>query len=35
MGIPFGVVINRSDVGDQKVEVYCKEQNIPILWESS
>ncbi|MDD5217161.1 MAG: ATP-binding protein [Candidatus Omnitrophica bacterium] len=32
MKIPFGVVINRSDIGDQKVEAYCKEQNIPILF---
>ncbi len=31
IGIPFGVVINRSDIGDSKVEIYCKEQNIPVL----
>ncbi|MBU4304044.1 MAG: ATP-binding protein [Candidatus Omnitrophica bacterium] len=29
--IPFGVVINRADIGDDKVELYCKEYNIPIL----
>jgi MinD superfamily P-loop ATPase len=29
--IPFGVVINRCDIGDGKVESYCKEENIPIL----
>jgi len=29
--IPFGVVINRSDIGDAKVENYCKQENIPIL----
>jgi len=29
--IPFGVVINRSDIGDKKVEEYCKEENIYIL----
>jgi len=29
--IPFGVVINRSDIGDGKVEDYCKKENIPIL----
>lgn len=29
--IPFGVVINRSDIGDGKVESYCKENRIPIL----
>ena len=29
--IPFGVVINRSDIGDDKVELYCHENDIPIL----
>jgi len=29
--IPFGVVINRSDIGDGKVDSYCEEENIPIL----
>jgi len=29
--IPFGVVINRSDIGDGKVEDYCGNENIPIL----
>lgn len=29
--IPCGVVINRSDVGDDKVELYCKRKNIPVL----
>jgi len=29
--IPFGVIINRADIGDQKVELYCKENKIPIL----
>jgi MinD superfamily P-loop ATPase len=29
--IPFGVVINRSDIGDGKVEAYCAGKNIPIL----
>jgi len=29
--IRFGVVINRSDIGDGKVDSYCKEENIPIL----
>ncbi len=29
--IPFGVVINRSDIGDGKVDSYCKKENIPIL----
>jgi MinD superfamily P-loop ATPase len=31
MGIPHGVVINRSDIGDRKVEDYCRDQDIPIL----
>jgi MinD superfamily P-loop ATPase len=29
--IPFGVVINRFDIGDGKVEDYCRNQNIPVL----
>lgn len=29
--IPFGVAINRSDVGDDKVDDYCNRENIPIL----
>ena len=29
--IPFGVIINRSDIGDGKVEDYCQAENIPIL----
>lgn len=29
--IPFGVVINRSDIGDGKVEDYCGKEDIPIL----
>ena len=31
MKIPFGVVINRSDIGDDKVDNYCQDNNIPIL----
>ncbi|MDQ1328280.1 MAG: 4Fe-4S dicluster protein [Candidatus Poribacteria bacterium] len=31
MEIPHGVVINRSDIGDDEVDHYCKENNIPIL----
>lgn len=31
LGIPYGVVINRSDIGDDKVELYCKRKGIPIL----
>ncbi len=33
LDIDFGVVINRSDIGDKKVENYCKDENIPILVE--
>jgi len=29
--IHFGVVINRSDLGDEKTDEYCKIQKIPIL----
>ncbi|MCK4352259.1 ATP-binding protein [candidate division WOR-3 bacterium] len=31
LGIPFGVIINRSDIGDKKVTEYCKQERIPIL----
>ena len=31
LSIPFGVIINRDGIGDEKVEVYCKNENIPIL----
>ena len=29
--IPFGVIINRADVGDEKVDRYCRKESIPIL----
>jgi len=29
--IPFGVVINRADLGNNKTEEYCKKENIPVL----
>ena len=29
--IPFGVVINRDGIGDDRVEKFCIERNIPIL----
>ncbi len=29
--IPFGVVINRSDLGDGKTDEYCQKENIPVL----
>ncbi|MDD5094372.1 MAG: ATP-binding protein [Dehalococcoidia bacterium] len=29
--IPCGVVVNRAGVGDEKVEEYCRKEDIPIL----
>jgi MinD superfamily P-loop ATPase len=29
--IPFGVIINRYGIGDDRVEKYCERENIPIL----
>jgi len=29
--VPFGVIINRAGIGDEKVEQYCSTENIPIL----
>ena len=31
MKIPFGVVVNRAGIGDQKVHEFCEENKIPIL----
>jgi len=31
LNIPFGVIINRNGIGDNRVEIYCKEENIPVL----
>lgn len=31
LSLPFGVVINRSDLGDTKTDNYCRRENIPIL----
>jgi len=31
--IPYGIIINRSDLGDSKVTEYAREENIPILME--
>lgn len=33
LGIPFGVVVNRCDIGDHRVTEYCREETIPILLE--
>ena len=29
--LPFGVIINRDGIGDDRVEKYCNSENIPIL----
>jgi MinD superfamily P-loop ATPase len=31
LGIPFGVIINRDGLGDDKTDKYCREENIPVL----
>ena len=31
LAIPFGVVINRSDMGDDKTVKYCRKERVPIL----
>ena len=31
LNIPFGIIINRDGIGDNKVEIYCQNQHIPIL----
>jgi MinD superfamily P-loop ATPase len=33
LAIPFGVVVNRVGIGDDRVHAYCKGQRIPILLE--
>jgi len=33
LNLPFGVVINRSDIGDNRVEKFCRDNNIEILLE--
>ena len=33
LGVPFGVVVNRAGTGDEEVQRYCKEGNIPLLFE--
>ena len=29
--IPFGVILNRADIGDKKVQDFCRKENIPVL----
>jgi MinD superfamily P-loop ATPase len=31
LGIPAGVVINRDGIGDHSIDIYCAENNLPIL----
>ncbi|MBL7068319.1 MAG: ATP-binding protein [Candidatus Omnitrophica bacterium] len=33
LNIPFGVVINRSDIGDDKLNSYCKKEGISVLMQ--
>ncbi|HIJ56655.1 MAG TPA: P-loop NTPase [Deltaproteobacteria bacterium] len=33
LGIPHGLVINRSDIGDSQVQAYAQKEEIPILME--
>ncbi|MBN1546122.1 MAG: ATP-binding protein [Syntrophaceae bacterium] len=33
VGIPFGVIVNRMGVGDNRVHRFCEEEHIPILME--
>jgi len=33
LGLPFGVAVNRSDIGDRSVFEYCKREGIPVLLE--
>ena len=33
LGIPCGLVINRSDIGNDQVKVYAEQENIPVLME--
>ena len=33
LGIPCGLVINRSDIGDDKVKAYAEQESLPILME--
>ncbi len=33
LGIPYGLVVNRADIGDDRVRNYAARENIPILLE--
>jgi MinD superfamily P-loop ATPase len=31
VGVPFGVVINKYGLGDDRIDTYCNEQKVPVL----
>jgi MinD superfamily P-loop ATPase len=33
LGVPCGVIINRANIGDDKVQQYCESENIEILMQ--
>jgi MinD superfamily P-loop ATPase len=33
LNIPCGLIINRSDMGDDQVKIYAEKENLPILME--
>lgn len=33
LNIPFGIILNQCDIGDDRVQQYCKQNNIDILME--
>ena len=33
IGLPFGIVLNRANIGDDRVDDYCATEGIPILLE--
>ncbi len=33
LGIPFGVVVNRMGIGDDRVQMFCAQEDVPILVE--
>jgi MinD superfamily P-loop ATPase len=33
LGMPFGVVVNRVGIGDDRVHLFCRQEGIPILLE--
>ena len=33
LGIPCGLVINRSDMGDDRVKAYAEKEKVPVLME--